>query len=139
MRTSLAAFSDAFSVGLRDATASSTRASASANVTGSSGAPRRWMRGLGTRPRRLFEVENLLGQARGDPLARAAVPELGNLAGAALAVQSGVRGRKHVLAPRTRDDVRPLLDGDGTLGRLPEGDAGNAEHGRLLLHPTRVG
>src|SRR3954463_15504282 len=137
MRTSLAAFSDAFSVGLREATASSTRASASAKVTGSSGAPRRWMR-LGIRRHGPFEVEDLLGEAGGGALARTAVPKLGDLPGPALTEQRSLRGGEHVLAPRARDDIRPLLDGDRTLGRLPERDARDAEHGRLLLHPAGV-
>src|SRR3954469_5002327 len=118
MRTSLAAFSDAFRVGLREATASSTRASASSRVTRSRGAPRRWMRVLGIHRRRSFEVEDLLCEARGDALSCAAVPQLGDLARPTLAVERGVRCGEHVLAQRADDDVRTLLDSDRALGGL---------------------
>ena len=46
---------------------------------------------------------------------------------------------EHRLAARAHDDVRPLLDRDRPLRRLPERHAGDAEHGRLLLDSARVG
>src|SRR5229473_6482461 len=74
-----------------------------------------------------------------DSLGRVAVPEWGDAAGFASACQGVAGGGDDFDRIGANQQVCAFGDGDGALGVLPQGEAGDAESGGLFLDATRIG
>lgn len=81
----------------------------------------------------------ILQQDVHDAFGGVAVPEWWNAAGLAFSHQDSLCGRDDFGWVGTDELVGPLRDGDGTLGVLPEGEAGDAEGGGFFLDAAGIG